>query len=477
MLADLRAALTRRNPGFWRADASVLTSGFGSVGYPKAVPVALAESGRDLSLTVISGGSCGAEIDTALVEADAISRRYPYQARPESREAVNDGDIAFHDRHVWRVSDEVALGQLPSPDVAVIEAVAVGEGWLVPSLSIGSTPAVVEAADELVVEVNEEIPRSLSELHDVYRPDAPPNRDPIPLTGPAQRIGSPRIEFAPSKLAAIVRTSRRGTPYTFREPTDRDRRIGENLAAFLESEVEENDVFADELRIQFGVGNIGNALMGALADLDVGDRDLVYVGEVVQDGLLDMLDEGIVSDVSGTSLALSADGQEQLFSDIDRYAESVVLRPADVSNHPEVISRMGLIAVNSAVEVDLYGHANSTHVNGSRLLNGIGGSGDFNRNALTAVTALPSTAAGGDVSRIVPMVTHADHTEHDFSVVVTEHGVADLRGLSPRERAEELIAECAAPSFRDDLRAYVESAEEIGGHVPHDLDSVFSWDA
>jgi succinyl-CoA:acetate CoA-transferase len=453
--------------------ATIGVSGFGSVGYPKAVPLALADADRDLSLTVISGGSVGEEIDTSLVEADAIARRYPYQAREASRRAVNDGEIAFHDRHVWRVSDEVALGQLPSPDVAIVEAVAVGEGWLVPGLSIGATPALVEAADRLIVEVNERVPRTLERFHDVYRPVAPPNREAIPLTAPDERIGSPRIEFDPEALAAVVRTDRQGTPYSFREPTERDRRIGANLASFLEAEVARSEVFDEELRLQFGVGNIGNALMGALADLEVGDRDVVYFGEVVQDGLLDMLDEGIVSAASGTSLALSENGQEQLFSNVDRYADSVVLRPSDISNHPGVINRLGIVGVNSALEVDLYGHANSTHVNGSRMVNGIGGSGDFNRNALLAITALPSTAGGGDISRIVPMVTHADHTEHDFSVVVTEHGVADLRGRSPTERAEALISECAAPAFRNSLREYLGAGN---GHMPHDLDRAFSWD-
>ena len=457
-------------------DAVVGVSGFGSVGYPKAVPVALADADRDRSLTVVSGGSTGEEIDTALVEAGVLARRYPYQARPVARAAVNDGTVAFGDRHVWRVSNEVEFGGLPSPDVAVIEAVAVGPDWLVPSLSVGTTPAIVDAADRLVVEVNERLPLELARLHDVYRPDPPPDRDPIPLSDPGDRVGSPQISFDPAKLDAVVRTDRSGTPYSFREPTDRDRQIAVHLGDFLEDEVRRNEVFADELRLQFGVGNVGNALMGALDGLDVGDRDLVYFGEVVQDGLLDALDDGLLRVASGTSLALSVAGQERLFSGIDRYADAVVVRPADVSNHPGVVERMGLVAVNSAVEVDCYGNVNSTHVDGSRMLNGIGGSGDFNRNALLSVTALPSTAADGDVSRIVPMVTHVDHTEHDVSVVVTEHGVADLRGLSPWERADVVVTECAHPDFRDPLREYLDAAEKRGGHTPHDLDRAFDWD-
>jgi len=457
------------------ADATLVVSGFGSVGDPKAVPTALAASDRDCELTYISGGSVGNDVEQALVESGQLARRHPYQSSAAARGAANDGTLAYHDRHVSRLADEVQFGQLADADVALVEAIAVGEGWFVPSTSLGQTPAYVEAADRLVVELNDAQPLALQQVHDVYRPDAPPNRDPIPLTEPDERIGSPTVEFDPGKLVGVVRTDRRDQTYVFREPTDDDRAIAANLGSFLSHEVEETPVFGDSVTLQFGVGSLGNALMGELSDVDFGDREVTYYGEVIQDGLLDLLDEGMLSAASATTLALSADGQERLFENVDRYAEDVVVRPADVSNAPEVVVRMGVIAVNSALEVDVYGHVNSTHVNGSRVINGLGGSGDFNRNALITVTALPSTAAGGDLSRIVPMVPHVDHTEHDVDVVVTERGVADLRGLDPRERAEELVEECAHPDFRPALRDYLDRAREEGGHVPHDLDTAFDW--
>ncbi|WP_335999118.1 acetyl-CoA hydrolase/transferase C-terminal domain-containing protein [Halorientalis halophila] len=457
------------------ADATVLTSGFGSVGYPKAVPLALAESDRDLSLTVVSGGSVGKEIDVALVEADAIERRFPYQARPPAREAVNDESIAFADRHIATLADEVAFGGLADPDVAVVEAVAVGADWLVPSTSLGHTAAWVEQADELIVEVNRAQPRDLAAFHDVYRPENPPDRDPVPLSEPGERIGESRIRFDPEDLTAVVETERRDEPYEFRDPTDADGAIAAHLREFLEAEVERSPICTDSVRLQFGVGSLGNALMGALGDADFGDRDLVYFGEVIQDGLLDLLDDGRLRSASATSLALSEAGQDRLFADADRYAEDVVLRPADVSNRAALIDRMGVIAVNSALEVDVYGHVNSTHVDGSRVLNGIGGSADYTRNAALSVIALPSTAAGGDLSRVVPMVPHVDHTEHDVDAVVTEHGVADLRGTSPRERARLLIENCADPDYRERLEAYLDRALDGGGHEPHDLDAAFDW--
>jgi succinyl-CoA:acetate CoA-transferase len=455
-------------------DATLLLSGFGRAGYPKAVPLALAEADRKLSLTVISGGSVGDEVDTALVEAEAVSRRFPYQATAAARTAVNDGTVAFHDRHISRLGDEVAFGQYGTPDVALVEAVAVGPDWLIPTTSIGHTSTYVASADRLVVEVNRAQPLALQHLHDVFDRGTPPTRPPIPLSLPGERIGSPRIPFDPDKLAAVVETDRPDAPYTFREPTTTDERIADNLAAFLAREVSTNPIFDEALTLQFGVGSLGNALMGAFADADFDDRVVSYYGEVIQDGLLDMLDADRLASASAASLALSTDGQRRLFEDIGRYAERVVVRNADVSNNPTLIDRFGVVGVNSALEVDLYGHVNSTHLGGTHIVNGIGGSGDFTRTSTLSVIALASTAKGGSIPRVVPMVPHVDHTEHDVSVVVTEQGVADLRGCSPRERAARLV-DVAHPDYRAALDAYLDRAEAGGGNIPHDVEEAFDW--
>lgn len=454
--------------------AVVATSGFGSVGYPKAVPLALAQSSDTESLTVITGGSVGDEIDTELVESGVISRRFPYLGTQTARDAANAEEIAFHDRHVSRLADEVQTHQLGSVDVAIVEAVAVGEDWLVPSPCIGQTPAYVEAADKLIVEVNRAQPLDIQQVHDIYRPSLPPNRDPVPLTNPTGRIGDERIRFDAAKLVGVVETDRRDSTYEFRNPTDTDQAIAANLGGFLATEVDRNPTMTDSLRIQFGVGSLGNALASTLTDIDIGGRDLVYYGEVIQDGLLDLLDEGRLAGASATSLALTSEGQDRFMDNIEEYTDDIVLRPSELSNGAELIERFGIVAVNSALEVDLYGHLNSTHVDGTHVINGVGGSGDFNRNALITVAALPSIASGGDISRVVPMAPHVDHTEHDIDVVVTEQGVADLRGKSPRERARELVS-IAHPDFRSDLRAYLDRGRDYGGHMPHDLETALSW--
>jgi len=456
-------------------DATVLVSGFGSVGYPKAIPLALSDSDRDLSLTIVSGGSTGAEIDTELSKSGAIARRYPYQARSELRAQINDRTVAFHDIHISDVSDSVQYGGIVEPDIAVVEAIAVGEDWFIPSTSIGHTPAFVESAEKLIMEVNHAQPLSLRQVHDNYRPETPPYRTPIPLTDPAGQIGSPQINFETASLKAVVETDRRDTPYSFRAPSATDQQIANNLTEFLADNLSNSPAFAESLVLQFGVGSLGNALMNALQDTNLGDRDLVYFGEVIQDGLLSLIESDLLQGASATSLALSEDGQQRLFDNMDRYVDNIVLRPADISNNPELIRRFGVIGINSALEVDIYGNVNSTHIGGRKLINGLGGSGDYNRNSLLTIVALPSTAKEGEISRIVPMVPHVDHTEHDVDIIITEQGVSDLRGTSPIERAKTIIEDSAHAQYQSELRHYLENASERGGHIPHDLSQVDRW--
>ncbi|MCD8296957.1 MAG: acetyl-CoA hydrolase, partial [Prevotella sp.] len=139
---------------------------------------------------------------------------------------------------------------------------------------------------------------------------------------------------------------------------------------------------------------------------------------------------------------------------------------------PEVIRRLGVIAINTAIEVDIYGNANSTHISGIKMMNGIGGSGDFERNAYISIFTCPSTAKGGLISSVVPMVSHHDHSEHDVNVIVTEQGIADLRGKSPLERAALIIDNCAHPDYRPMLREYLKIS--IGGHTRHCLPAAFA---
>lgn len=199
--------------------------------------------------------------------------------------------------------------------------------------------------------------------------------------------------------------------------------------------------------------------------------------EVLQDAVFDLIDAGKVEFASCCSITLSDEKMKQVFSEFDNYRNKIVMRPQEISNHPEVIRRLGLISINTALEFDIYGNVNSTHVCGTKMMNGIGGSGDFARNARLAIFVTKSIAKGGNISSIVPFASHIDHTEHDVDVVVTEQGYADLRGLAPRERVEVIIENCVHPSYRGALREYYEEALTRGGQTPHVLEKAFSWHA
>jgi succinyl-CoA:acetate CoA-transferase len=152
-----------------------------------------------------------------------------------------------------------------------------------------------------------------------------------------------------------------------------------------------------------------------------------------------------------------------------------IVRPQEISNHPEIFRRLGLISINSALELDIYGNVNSTPVLGTKMMNGIGGSGDFARNARLAIFVTKSIAKNGKISSIVPFVSHVDHTEHDVDVIVTEQGYADRRGLAPRQRVDLIIDWCAHPMYREQLRDYYREALTRGGQTPHVLEKAFSW--
>lgn len=310
-------------------DATVAVSGFGSVGDPKAVPRALARAAdagdRDPELTIVSGGSVGEPLDTTLIEAGGVDRRYPFVATDAARAAANNQSVAFADCGIAGLSDEVRFGRVADPDVALVEAVAVGPDWLIPSTSVGQTPAYVRAADELLVEVNAAQPRELARFHDIVVRDPPPERGAIALDSPGQRIGDPTVSFAPETLTGVIRTDERDDPYQFRAPTDTDRAIAANLTSFLERAQETDPVIGAAPTLQFGVGSLGNALMRALADSSLADGEtgLRYFGEVIQDGLLDLVESGGLEAASATSLALSAEGQDRLFGDPTRYVDDV----------------------------------------------------------------------------------------------------------------------------------------------------------
>jgi succinyl-CoA:acetate CoA-transferase len=328
----------------------------------------------------------------------------------------------------------------------------------------------------VVLEVNRWQPAALEGMHDIYYGTArPPNRKPIPLLAPGDRIGEPYLHVDPDKVVAVVATDAPDRNSAFAPPDADSKAIAGHLLEFLRHEVSRGRLTPSLLPLQSGVGNIANAVLAGLAE--GGFRDLSAFTEVIQDGMLGLLKNGVLKLASATSFSLSPAGIEEFNAHVDFYRERIVLRPQEMSNHPELIRRLGCIAMNGMIEADIYGHVNSTHVAGTKIMNGIGGSGDFARNGYLSVFMSPSTAKGGAISSIVPMASHVDHTEHDVMVLVTEQGLADLRGLSPKQRARLVIERCAHPDFRPMLQDYFDRAcrDSAGKHTPHLLGEALSW--
>ncbi|MET0468585.1 MAG: acetyl-CoA hydrolase/transferase family protein [Aeromicrobium sp.] len=460
-------------------------SGFTGAGYPKAIPGALAARmaeahGRheEFRIGLWTGASTAPDADGILAEAHGISSRLPYNSDPTLRALINAGDVDYIDAHLSHSAQHMWFGFYGNLDVAVVEVTAVlPDGLLVPSSSVGNNKTWLDRADRVILEVNHWQPRALEGFHYIYYGTAPPpDRRPIELTEPMQRIGEPYLRVDPDKVVAVVETNHpdRNSPFT--PPDATSEAIAGHVVEFLEHEVAAGRMPARLLPLQSGVGNVANAV---LAGLDTsGFTDLVAFTEVIQDGMLDLLDSGTLRSVSATSFGLSDHGVRRFMDGIDAYKGRILLRSEEISNHPELVRRLGVIAMNGMIEADIYGNVNSTHVMGSAIMNGIGGSGDFARNAFLNFFLSPSTAKHGTISAIVPMVSHVDHTEHDVNIIVTEHGLADLRGLSPRARATRVIAQCADPRFRDALTDYTQRAWEAhprARHTPHLLDEALSW--
>lgn len=456
----------------------VAASGFTPAGYPKAVPLALAKiikKGKEkLQISLLTGASVGEELDGALTEAGIIARRYPYQTNKSLRNNINSGKIAYADIHLSHFAQQVRYGFFGEIDLAIIEAIAIDEeGNIIPSTSVGASPTFVDKAKAIIVEVNNSQPLELEGIHDIYQPKDPPNRYPIPLIKPGDRIGTPYIPTDPKKIHAIVITNNKDQASPLAPIDKNSEKIASCIVDFLKKEVKHNRLPQNLLPLQSGVGSVANAVLAGL--LDSPFESLDFYSEVIQDSVLDLIDSGKIRIVSGTSLTLSEEGQKRFYSNLDRYKKKIILRPQEISNNPEIIRRIGSIAMNTAIEVDIYGNVNSTNIMGTKMMNGIGGSGDFTRNAYLSIFVTPSVAKNGDISCVVPMVSHVDHTEHDVQVIVTEQGLADLRGLSPRERAETIINNCTHPEYKPKLKNYYQRALGKGGHIPHLIEEALSW--
>ena len=459
-------------------------SGFTGSGYPKAVPLALAgrieaahAAGQPFRVKVWTGASTGPELDGALAKADGIEFRLPYNSDPIAREKINRGEMDYFDMHLSQVAPMAWQGFLGPLDVAVVEVSGIrADGSLIPSSSIGNNKTWLDRAAKVILEVNRWQSPELEGMHDIYYGTAlPPNRVPIPLTRPHDRIGEAYLRCDPEKIVAIVETDAPDRNLPYAAPDATAGAIAGHLIEFFRHEVAKGRLPPSLLPLQSGVGNITNAVLSGL--LDAPFSNLTSFTEVIQDGMIDLIDAGKLLLASATAFSVSPQAAEKLNADMARYRDRMILRPQEISNHPELVRRLGCLAMNGLIEADIYGNINSTHIMGSRIQNGIGGSGDFARNAFISIFMTPSTAKGGAISAIVPQASHVDHIAQDVQVVITEQGLADLRGLSPKQRAATIIANCAHPDYRPALEDYVRRARtgSYGQQSPSLPGEALSW--
>lgn len=455
---------------------TVAMGGYTSCGYPKVISaelVARKQGGEDLSLTLVTGSMVGPEIHEAMGEAGLISRFTPLMTSKALAKQANAGEVHYIEQQMSKMPRLMRGGAFGAINVAVVEAIAVTrEGHIVPSNSGGAAPNFLQLAEKIIIELNTAQPEELAGLHDIYLCEPPPNAKPIPLMRAGHRIGTPHMAVDPDKIVGIVASDALDTvPENKGKGTMRE--ITGNLLSFLEIESRRN-MNGGLLPVQTGFGNLTNAIVGALGESNFRDIEF-FCGGVVADHL-DLMMAGKTRAISTGSLQMGAYAIDLLRNNPELFHEQVVIRSMDVANNGEAIARLGVIALNSGIEVDVYGNVNASHIMGNRVVNGLGGGANFAQNSSLSIVLMPAVTKGGDISSVVPMVSHHDITEHDVDVVITEHGVADLRGLDDIERAGAVIANCADPSYRDMLARYLGGAvKHYGGHHPVALDEALSW--
>jgi acyl-CoA hydrolase len=336
-----------------------------------------------------------------------------------AREAVNEGRADYVPVFLSDVPELFTSGVLPLDAVLINVSQPDAHGFCSLGTSVDAALAATRSARTVIAQLNRSMPRTLG--------DSFVHVDEIDL---AIEVDQP--------------------PYEHQEPPigDVERQIGEHVA----------ELIPDGATLQMGIGSIPGAVGLALR----GKRDLGIHTELFTDPVLDLVEAGAVTGAAkeinrGKIVTAFLMGSRRLYDFVDDNP-MIEMRPVDYTNDTAVIRRFSrMVAVNSAIAIDLTGQVSADSI-GTRFYSGVGGQMDFMRGAALAdegraIIALPSTAAGGTISRITPIlaegagvVTSRAHVR----TVVTEFGVAELFGRSVRERAAALIA-IAHPDFRDDL--------------------------
>lgn len=462
----------------------IALGGFTPNGVPKAVfrelskrAIALHEAGHPFQVGILTGASSHQSVEGDMAKAKAIKFRAPFSTNKDFRDHTNLGEIEYEDVHLGHMAERLRHGFYPPIDWAIIEISDLEEGdsrckaYLTSAGGIAVT--IARLARHVILEYNHFHHPDAKLLHDCYEPgECGFARQPIPIIHVGDKVGNNYVEIDPKKIVGVVDCNLPEEARAFKDLTPETQQMGYNVAEFLVADMKAGRIPPQFLPLQSGVGVTGNAVLQALGQNPDIPHFEVY-SEVVQDAAIQLIRKGIITNASATAMTVTNETLQEVYNDLRFFKQHLVIRQSEIANSPEVIRRLGVIALNTAIECDLYGNENSSHICGSKLMNGIGGSCDYERNGYISIFTTPSTAKDGRISAIVPMCSHVDSTEHDVDVIVTEQGIADLRGKGPLHRAQLIIENCAHPDYRPLLREYLKIAEK--GHEPQSMRAALSF--
>lgn len=462
----------------------VALGGFTPNGVPKAVfrelskrALALHDAGKPFQIGILTGASSLQSVEGDMANAHAIKFRAPFSTNKDFRTHTNLEEIDYEDMHLGHMAERLRHGFYGELDWAIIEVSDIEEG---PSLckayltsSGGIAVTIARLAKNVILEFNHFHSTEAKLLHDCYEPgECGFARQPIPIIHVGDKVGNNYIEIDPRKIVGIVDCNIPEEARAFKPLTDTTLQMGHNVAEFLVGDLRAGRIPPQFLPLQSGVGATGNAVLQALGQDPEIPHFEVY-SEVIQDAAIDLLRKGVITNASATAMTVTNETLQDIYQNMRFFKQHITIRQSEIANSPEVIRRLGVIALNTAIECDIYGNENSSHICGAKLMNGIGGSCDYERNGYISIFTTPSTAKDGKISAIVPMCSHVDSTEHDVDVIITEQGIVDLRGKGPLRRAHEIIEHCAHPDYRPLLRDYLKIADK--GHEPQSMRAALAF--
>ncbi len=453
---------------------NVAMSGYSAAGYPKAIVRAIRQRklADNISKINLITGANVPFIDEQLGSINLINRRAPMIAHKSIRSYVNNDDIKYCEQQMNKMPRLLQSNSFGSIDILIIESAGFDkQGNIIPSNSIGMINHLIKHSKKIIVEINISLNEKIRKLHDIYQLKEFPNTEPIPLTRSNQRIGTNSIPFNHDKLIAVVENNEKEISTQLYQSTLTSEKITSNLFNFLEIEYKRLKGLLPP--IQTGFGAISDSITNELNNSNFKDINFFCGG--IGESALNLLETGKAKSISTGGLGLN-ENVERILSKINNIEDILVIRNGDITNSSEIINRLSLIALNTGIEIDIYGNVNSSHVSGNRVINGIGGGANFAQNSGLSIILIPSISKGDAISNIVPMVSHQDICEHDVDVIISENGIADVRGLDDRERAMQIINNCSSPQYKELLKSYFQKAiKSVGGHHPQIPLEAYKW--